>query len=63
MKGNGGKDVTIASMEEDVLLDLNTHCGEKDLEKLKQHLQEECGCKMAMPSELHRGALLKRWHY
>ena len=61
VKGDGGKDVAIASMEEDVLLDRNTCCGEEDMEKLKQHLQEECGCKMAMPSQPHTGTMFKRW--
>ena len=61
VKGSGGKDVTIASMEEDLLLDLGTHHGEKDLETLTQHLQKECGSKMAMPSEPCSGTLIKRW--
>ena len=63
VKGEGGKDVTITSMEEDVLLDCDTYSGEKDIEKLKQDLQEECGCKMAMPSQPHTGTMFKRWHY
>ena len=62
VKGEGGKDVTITSMEQDVLLDHDTCSGEKDIEKLKQDLQEECGCKVAMPSEPHTGTMFKRWH-
>ena len=62
VKGKGGKDVTITSMEKDVLLDHDTYSGEEDIEKLKQDLQEECGCKMAMPSQPCTGTRFKRWH-
>ena len=32
------------------------------MEKLKKHLHEECGCKMALPSGPCSGTRFKRWH-